>query len=317
MSDPPCRRHFLCPIACVGRPSGTSRTSSVAKQQATCKPLLVRDMNVVWPTPYPPQAERHEAAIIGPGTELCASLGPGGAGDSSARRARCREVLRLDIGLLLHRLAANMATSAEYHLGRGQHSGGPKSVQHGATAASGGEDAAQQQHQQHVNTHHKQQHHRHVLVDAKGRVMEEQEGQQQQQATPPKLFLYSGHDSSVTPLLAVLGQPATAWPPYTASVVFELWQAGGRVTRARALASSSLSSSSSSSSLGRRGGGVHHGASGAVAGGGEVALGQEGRRLQGAQAGAAGGASERHWVRILYLGEPLVVPGLSSRGARG
>ncbi len=248
--------------------------------------------------------------------ELCASLGPGGAGDSSARRARCREVLRLDIGLLLHRLAANMATSAEYHQrAKGQpNPAGGTSGQHGA---SGSKDVAQHQHQHHhVNAHHRQQHHRHVLLDAKGRVMEEGQEEQQQQGPPPKLFLYSGHDSSVTPLLAVLGQPATAWPPYTASVVFELWEAGGPATRARALASS-LSSSHSSSSLGRRGGAVHHGASGAVVGGGEVALGQEGRRLHGEQGGAAGSASERHWVRILYLGEPLVVPGLSSRGAWG
>jgi len=42
---------------------------------------------------------------------------------------------------------------------------------------------------------------------------------------PPKAFLYSGHDSTITPLLAAMGRPETEWPPFTASLVFELWGA--------------------------------------------------------------------------------------------
>ncbi|KAJ2783210.1 hypothetical protein H4R18_001811 [Coemansia javaensis] len=50
-----------------------------------------------------------------------------------------------------------------------------------------------------------------------------------------KLALYSGHDSTVWPLLAVLGADnhSTLWPPYTSNLVFELWkkQDGRRVVR--------------------------------------------------------------------------------------
>ena len=40
----------------------------------------------------------------------------------------------------------------------------------------------------------------------------------------PKLYLYSGHDSTIMPLLAALGQEVDHWPPYLANLVFELWQ---------------------------------------------------------------------------------------------
>ena len=39
-----------------------------------------------------------------------------------------------------------------------------------------------------------------------------------------KLYCYSGHDTTVMPLLATLGQDVTTWPPYVSNVVFELWQ---------------------------------------------------------------------------------------------
>ena len=43
----------------------------------------------------------------------------------------------------------------------------------------------------------------------------------------PSLFLYSGHDSSLMPLLAALGHQVSDWPPYLSSVVLELWQRPG------------------------------------------------------------------------------------------
>ncbi|KAJ1736236.1 hypothetical protein LPJ61_000020 [Coemansia biformis] len=50
-----------------------------------------------------------------------------------------------------------------------------------------------------------------------------------------KLALYSGHDSTVWPLLAVLGADnrSTIWPPYASNLIFELWkkQDGQRVVR--------------------------------------------------------------------------------------
>lgn len=45
-----------------------------------------------------------------------------------------------------------------------------------------------------------------------------------------KLYCYSGHDTTVMPLLATVGQDVTTWPPYVSNVVFELWegQKGGQ-----------------------------------------------------------------------------------------
>lgn len=39
-----------------------------------------------------------------------------------------------------------------------------------------------------------------------------------------KLYCYSGHDTTVMPLLATLGQDVSTWPPYVSNVVFELWE---------------------------------------------------------------------------------------------
>ena len=42
----------------------------------------------------------------------------------------------------------------------------------------------------------------------------------------PLMYMYSGHDSTISPLLAALGQPESHWPPFTANLVYELWQRG-------------------------------------------------------------------------------------------
>jgi lysophosphatidic acid phosphatase type 6 len=42
-----------------------------------------------------------------------------------------------------------------------------------------------------------------------------------------KMHLYSGHDSSVLPLLVALGKEVAHWPPYLSHLVFELWQRPG------------------------------------------------------------------------------------------
>lgn len=39
-----------------------------------------------------------------------------------------------------------------------------------------------------------------------------------------KLYLYSSHDSMVVPLLLSLGNYQWQWPPYAASITFELWR---------------------------------------------------------------------------------------------
>ncbi|GFR44810.1 hypothetical protein Agub_g6146 [Astrephomene gubernaculifera] len=40
----------------------------------------------------------------------------------------------------------------------------------------------------------------------------------------PRMYLYSGHDSTIMPLLAALGLDVTHWPPYLSNLVFELWE---------------------------------------------------------------------------------------------
>ncbi|KAJ2741880.1 hypothetical protein GGI19_006895, partial [Coemansia pectinata] len=50
-----------------------------------------------------------------------------------------------------------------------------------------------------------------------------------------KFALYSGHDSTVAPLLAVLqaSNKNMLWPPYASNILFELWKKsdGSRVVR--------------------------------------------------------------------------------------
>ncbi|KAJ3042352.1 hypothetical protein HDV00_007486 [Rhizophlyctis rosea] len=47
---------------------------------------------------------------------------------------------------------------------------------------------------------------------------------------PPKLSLYSAHDSTLGSLLAILGPPMTTeqrlWPPYASNLVMEIWKGG-------------------------------------------------------------------------------------------
>ncbi|GIL63317.1 hypothetical protein Vafri_17410 [Volvox africanus] len=44
----------------------------------------------------------------------------------------------------------------------------------------------------------------------------------------PKMYLYSGHDSTIMPLLSAMGLDITKWPPYMSNLVFELWQLPSR-----------------------------------------------------------------------------------------
>lgn len=41
---------------------------------------------------------------------------------------------------------------------------------------------------------------------------------------PPRMVIFSGHDSTLSPLLSALGKPGGSWPPFTSSLVFELWR---------------------------------------------------------------------------------------------
>jgi hypothetical protein len=41
---------------------------------------------------------------------------------------------------------------------------------------------------------------------------------------PPKLVVYSGHDTTLTPLAAALGVPLRSWPPFSSHMELELWR---------------------------------------------------------------------------------------------
>ena len=43
----------------------------------------------------------------------------------------------------------------------------------------------------------------------------------------PQLLLYSGHDTTIMPLLVLLGEDTLDWPPYCSNIVFELWETPG------------------------------------------------------------------------------------------
>lgn len=106
-------------------------------------------------------------------------------------------------------------------------------------------------------------------------------GQQQQPAQQqPRLMLFSGHDSTIMPLLTALGADLTSWPPYMSNLCFELWELQAPQPQpASNMATASKQASSSSS-------------------------GQQVEQQQG-----------RHVVRVLYNKQPLVLPGAPA-GAR-
>ena len=39
-----------------------------------------------------------------------------------------------------------------------------------------------------------------------------------------QMYMYSGHDTTIMPLLATLGQDVSTWPPYVSNVIFEMWE---------------------------------------------------------------------------------------------
>lgn len=238
------------------------------------------------------QAERHEAGYLGPGDDLCP---PGGQWPS-----RCRDVLRFSIGQLVARLMANV-DRAVVAAGGGA---GAEATDYTAAALLRGRRLRAAAAKQAAST-----------KDAAGAA------DVQPSEPGPQLYVYSGHDSSITPLLAVLGQAARAWPPFAANVVLELWR--GRPDDFDDYSSSSESSSSSRSAK------AQHGAATAADAGSQQQQQQASAHHRAVLAAAASTASAKHgggssssskdsesafWVRILYNTKPLIIPHLSSRG---
>eukprot|EP00197_Chlamydomonas_leiostraca_P004794 CAMPEP_0202870166 /NCGR_PEP_ID=MMETSP1391-20130828/14819_1 /ASSEMBLY_ACC=CAM_ASM_000867 /TAXON_ID=1034604 /ORGANISM="Chlamydomonas leiostraca, Strain SAG 11-49" /LENGTH=509 /DNA_ID=CAMNT_0049550657 /DNA_START=81 /DNA_END=1610 /DNA_ORIENTATION=- len=56
----------------------------------------------------------------------------------------------------------------------------------------------------------------------------------QQAPSGPLMYLYSGHDSSLMPILAAFGLDLHAWPPFVSNIVIELWEVPAAVPAAAA-----------------------------------------------------------------------------------
>lgn len=168
----------------------------------------------------PPQAERHEAGWLAPGVNLCPQP-LGGGGDEWA--GRCHDVLRLSLGLLVSRLldnwervasadeggaaaASSAAASAATSVGatRAKGHGGHAA---GALAAGRRRRRSDRRLEAGAQRHHQQQHQHHQRQLAAAAVPQPRDAD-------PLLYVYSGHDSSVSPLLAsecAAAQRVAAW----------------------------------------------------------------------------------------------------------
>lgn len=183
------------------------------------------------------QAVRHEAAVVGPTPQ-----------DGLVDEATARKVIALSVGPLAHRLRVNMLTAVQ-----ADESASAAGAGSGAKGGAGGDPQAAKRGWGLRST-------RALLAGAAAAEHEPggrwaglgQVGREARQlrgersgglggggggksagtagrpssdaAAPPSLWLYSGHDSTITPLLVALGQPETDWPPFTANLVFELWR---------------------------------------------------------------------------------------------
>ncbi|GAX83875.1 hypothetical protein CEUSTIGMA_g11300.t1 [Chlamydomonas eustigma] len=162
------------------------------------------------------QATKHEAPLSSPSV-----------GDGLLDEENCKRVIQMSIGPLVWRLGANMqmaamqaetldddvlssfrfgrkglrqealtSTSSSSALLKGTHT-----VVSGTVSATEGSNM--------VNNTSKSSHH---SVPDKGSWR------------PPLMHVYSGHDSTVSPLLVLLTRKTQdSWPPFTANLVFELW----------------------------------------------------------------------------------------------
>jgi hypothetical protein len=277
------------------------------------------------PPPTRLQAAAYELAVYAPGPWNCAL--PAG---------RCRDVLRLGVGPLLHRVLSNMGAAAGAPAAGAEPAGlrgGGGAAPPAPSPAGGGADAD-------------------TALPAEGGAASGKDGGSGGRsegggkgdrsgggggvAARPRLFLFSGHDSTVHALLAALGQEATTWAPFTANIAFELWRAapGGGVGRRDKGAGSKEGGSSDSgqqgsgddgkeggggASSGGGGGGRDKGADlkeGGSSDSGEEGSGDDGKAGGGsASSGGGGGGGGEWWVRVLYNGRPLPALGGRGRGA--
>uniref|UniRef100_A0A383VZ21 Uncharacterized protein n=1 Tax=Tetradesmus obliquus TaxID=3088 RepID=A0A383VZ21_TETOB len=140
-----------------------------------------------------------------------------------------------------------------------------------------------------------------------------QAGSSSSSSSHAKLMMFSGHDSTIMPLLTALGCDLQRWPPYISNLVFELWelkppthQLQNNMAAGNAAAASSSSSSSSSEAPGPF-----------VV---RVLYNKQPLRLPGAAEGNAAAASSScssssseapgpFVVRVLYNKQPLQLPG--------
>lgn len=150
-----------------------------------------------------PQATDYEISIYAPGPWNCAST-----------PTACSSMLRLSIGPLLTRLLHNMDAALARAARRAAACGRPAAAPDAEASPSVGAAAGGACDGSHGN-----------LPGSDEEADEKL----------PKLFLWSGHDTTVMPLLTALGYETHQWPTFTANIAFELWRGAGGAPWVRVL----------------------------------------------------------------------------------
>lgn len=186
----------------------------------------------------------------------------------SLRDGQGRAVLRLSMGRLLHTLVANMEAAvaqmeaqAAARSGSGSGSAGAARGSGGAARDSGGGGGGN---------------------GAGGAAGGPEGGDKPDQ---PRMLLFSGHDTTVWPLLLALGQEVDHWPPYASNLVFELWELPPPAAAARTGGSSSSG-----------------------AGGGARAANKAAASSGSGSSGSSGSGGSRYAVRVLFNRQELDIP---------
>lgn len=139
-----------------------------------------------------------------------------GRGNCLATLATCRAVIRLSIGPLLWRLLNNMEAGVAAAAGGGTAGASDKAA---AVAAGGGTAGASDKAAAAAGQ-----------APATGAAGGGAAG-------APRVFLYSGHDSTLHALMVALGYPPEEWVPFASDLALELWRGANGRAWVRALLS--------------------------------------------------------------------------------
>jgi len=136
------------------------------------------------------QAVKHETPTIAPLPR-----------DDVLDRTTCVNVIKMSIGPLIWRLLSNMHRHAGMLSSSGLH--GSRDVLLADKLGGGGSEQRGNGHRVDAGTTKR------TAMNKKQRAWDE----------PPRMFIFSGHDSTITPLLLALGLPETKWPKFASRQV--------------------------------------------------------------------------------------------------